>query len=129
MSQENVETCRRALDAFMRRDNETALALYDPDVELHGEIDDRVYRGLDGVREFFRDWLSTWESFESEAEEWIDSGDTVIVIVHDRARGRHSGVEVDRRRAHVWTLRDGKLFRLRILPTKAAALESVGLSE
>jgi hypothetical protein len=29
MSQENVEIVRRAWEAFMRRDNEAALALYD----------------------------------------------------------------------------------------------------
>ena len=34
MSQENVEIVRQAWEAFMRRDNEAALALYDPEVEV-----------------------------------------------------------------------------------------------
>jgi ketosteroid isomerase-like protein len=46
-----------------------------------------------------------------------------------RARGRSSGAVVERREWHVWTLRDGKLWRLRIYVTEAEALEAVGLSE
>jgi ketosteroid isomerase-like protein len=34
MSQENVEIVRRVYDAVARRDAETVLSLYDPDVEL-----------------------------------------------------------------------------------------------
>jgi uncharacterized protein len=130
MSEQNVQIVRRALEAFMRRDNETALSFYDPDIEVRGVIDPgRVYRGLDGVLAFFRDWLSPWDSFSAEVEEWIDVGDHVIAIVHDRARGKLSGVEVEQRNAHLWTLRNGKLFRLRIYASKAEALEAVGLSE
>ena len=114
----------------MRRDNKAAVAFYDPDIEVRGLIDpQRVYRGRDGVRDFFRDWLAPWDSFSSDVEEWIDAGDQVIAIVHDRARGKLSGVEVEQKTAHVWTLRDGKLFRLRIYASKTDALEAVGLSE
>jgi hypothetical protein len=31
--------------------------------------------------------------------------------------------------AHVWTVRDGKLWRLRIYPTRAEALKAVRLEE
>jgi ketosteroid isomerase-like protein len=36
---------------------------------------------------------------------------------------------VEQRRAHVWTVRDGKLWRLRIYATKEEALKAVGLRE
>ena len=39
------------------------------------------------------------------------------------------GVAVEPRECHVWTLRDGKVWRLRIYATKSEALEAVGLSE
>ncbi len=130
MSQENVEIVRRAWEAFMRHDNEAALALYDPEVELHHPVDGSVYRGLTGVRAYFRDWFDVWgEVLSNDAEEWIDAGDEVIAVMHVGARGRRSGVAVERREWHVWTLRDGKLRRLRIYATRAEALEAVGLSE
>src|SRR5215218_3320833 len=124
MSEENVQIVRQALEAFMRGDNETALAFYDPEIEMRGAIDPaKVYRGRDGVIAFFRDWLSAWDSFTAEVEEWIDTGDQVIAIVHDRARGKLSGVDVEQRNAHLWTIRDGKLLRLRIYPSKTEALK------
>jgi ketosteroid isomerase-like protein len=129
MSQENVEIVRRAMEASTRRDNEATFALYDPEVELLGPVDGAVYRGLTGVRAFFGDWFTTWDELTYDAEEWIDAGDDVIAALHVRARGRQSGVPVERREWHVWTLRDSKLWRLRIYATKPEALEAVGLSE
>ena len=69
------------------------------------------------------------ELLSNDVEEWIDAGDEVIAVMHIRARGRRSGVPVERREWDVWTLRDGKLWRLRIYATKSEALEAVGLSE
>jgi ketosteroid isomerase-like protein len=129
VSEANVEAVRSAWEAFARHDNAAIFPLYDPDVEIVPEFPDRVYRGLDGVREFFRDWLSAWDEYRSEVEEWIDAGDNVVAIVHQRARGKQSGVPVEVHSAHVWTLREGKLWRLRIYATKADALNALGLSE
>jgi ketosteroid isomerase-like protein len=129
MSQENVEIVRRAFEASRRGDNEAALALYDPEVTLHHHVDGGVYRGLTGVRAFFGDWFTTWDELTYDAEEWIDAGDDVIAALYVRARGRHSQVPVERREWHVWTLREGKLWRLRIYATKTEGLKAAGLSE
>jgi len=60
MSQENVDIVRQAWEAYRRRDNEAALALYDPEIEFElrseGRIDAGDYHGLEGVQEFFRNW-------------------------------------------------------------------------
>jgi ketosteroid isomerase-like protein len=45
------------------------------------------------------------------------------------ARGRQSGVEVTQRAWHVWTVRAGKLWRLRVYALKAEALEAAGLRD
>jgi ketosteroid isomerase-like protein len=132
MSQENVEVVRRAWEASLRHDNEAVFDLYDPRVEI--VVQDSVegpttYVGVDGVREFFRDMLGVFDSLRSEVEEWIDAGDEVIAVMRNRARGRQSGVPVEGRDAHVWTVQNGKLRRLRIYPNKSEALKAVGLSE
>ena len=129
MSRENVEIVRRALGLATRRDDEATFALYDPEVEIHGQVDGDTYRGLTGVRLYFRDWYASWRDFSTDAEEWIDAGENVIAALHIRAQGRQSGVPVDQHVWHVWTLRDGKLWRLRVYATKVEALEAVGLSE
>jgi len=65
----------------------------------------------------------------SEVDEWIDAGDDVIAVLRSLGRGKRSGVPVEQRQSHVWTLRDGKLRRLRIYPSKTEALKVVGLEE
>jgi ketosteroid isomerase-like protein len=131
VSQENVELVKRAWEATVQRDYETALSLYDPDVTLEpGFLDNpEVFRGLDGVREVFRNWFGVFADMTSTVEEWIDAGDDVVAILRLTGRGRQSGVPVVSLEAHVWTVRDGKLWRLRIYPSRAEALKAVGLEE
>ena len=58
-----------------------------------------------------------WEAFARH---------NVIALVVMSARGKQSGVPVQQRRWHVWTLRHDKLWRLRMYATEAEAFESVG---
>jgi uncharacterized protein len=131
MSQENVEVVREAWEAAERHDNAAIFPLYDVDVEIQGlhGLGDRVYRGLDGVREFWRDWSASWSESGSEVEEWIDAGDNVIAVMHLWGRGRRSGAPVEAHQSHVWTVRGGKMLRLRVYDTRDEALKAVGLEE
>jgi ketosteroid isomerase-like protein len=131
MSQENVKVVREAWEASERHDNEALFALYDADVEIQGPfgLDDRVFRGLAGVQEFWRDWLASWGELGSDVEEWIDAGDDVIAVMHVWGHGKRSGVPAETRQSHVWTVRACKLWRLRVYHTKDEALKAVGLAE
>jgi ketosteroid isomerase-like protein len=135
MSQEDLEVVQRAWEAaWVRKDNETALALYDPEVQIDLTAvphlgQSRVYFGLEGVQEWLRDLLASFGDMKVEVEEWIDAGERVIAMVHTYWRSRRSGVQVDKLEAHLWTVRDGLLVRLQIFPTRAEALEAAGLSE
>jgi ketosteroid isomerase-like protein len=138
MSEENVEIVRRLFAAVARRDTETVLSIYDPEVEWDGtrhrwaEVigGDSAFHGHDGIREWARQYYETWENLEDTVEELIDAGDQVVSIVTTRARGRGSGVEVEwKDNAGIWTLRDGRVIRVVWLPTRAEALEAAGLSE
>ena len=66
-----------------------------------------------------------FEDFKVEVEEYIDHGEDVVVALHQRASGKHSGAPVDIHIAQVWTLRDGKAVRWRIYRTKEEALAAV----
>jgi ketosteroid isomerase-like protein len=131
MSEQNVEVVRRIHDAAMRRDVETVLALYDPDVELDASrvqiVGQNKYRGHDGLRRFFGEWHEAWESIDYSFDELVDAGDQVVSVVTRRARGRASGADVQWPLALVWTLRDGRVIRLAWFPTRADALEAAGL--
>jgi ketosteroid isomerase-like protein len=62
-----------------------------------------------------------------EAEEILDAGDRVIVMIHHRGRGKASGIDVSQRCAMVWTLRDGRAIRMDMYATRKE-LEALGRS-
>jgi ketosteroid isomerase-like protein len=138
MSQENVEVMRHLFDAVARRDTETVLSLYDPDVEWDGSRHrwgevlggEPIWRGHDGLRKWARAYYETWDDLQNTVEELLDAGDRVVAIVTTRARGRASGVSVEwAHHAGVWTVRDGRIVRVVWFRTRDEALESVGLRE
>jgi ketosteroid isomerase-like protein len=137
MSEENVEIVRRIYEAAVRRDAATVLARYDAEgvlvasrigVANHPSGED-AYHGHDGLRDLFREWHEAWGKIEYDYEELIEAGDQVIAVVNRHARGRASGVEVERPFALLWTLRDGKVVRVVWYLTREDALEAAGLSE
>ena len=78
MSQENVELVRRVYEAHDRGDFTAVFAAYDPEIEWHvlrvAEFGfDPVYVGHDGVRTFWRTWLSAWETTSFEYDEFVDA--------------------------------------------------------
>jgi ketosteroid isomerase-like protein len=75
------------------------------------------------------EWLATWDSFRSEAEEFIDAGDRVVVYVHLRGVLKGSPFEVESKQADVYTFLDGKIIRIENYSDRAEALEGVGLVE
>jgi len=131
VSEANVEIVRRGYEAFNRGDLDAALEAFSPDAEWGVPDvlpDTGPYNGPEGVRRFWASWRETFEDFRVEIEEFIDAGDHVIAQASVRGRGRDSGVEVDTPSfPHVWTLRDGQVVKVEMLPNKALALERVGL--
>jgi len=61
----------------------------------------------------------------------VGPGGEIVVRHHVKARGRASGLEIDRIPdiAFVWELRDGKVTRTTLYQPYAEALEAVGLRD
>jgi ketosteroid isomerase-like protein len=120
MSLENLDTVRRVYDAAARGDTESVLSLYDPGIEwdftrggLGGLVGNQVYRGYDGMRQFFRAWYDAWEHLDDIPEQLIDAGYHVVSVSNVRGRGRVSGLEVELKgQVGVWTIREGRVVRV-----------------
>jgi ketosteroid isomerase-like protein len=124
----------RGFAAIKRGDIELALStFYDPDVEWHGTVggldERRVVHGHAEVLEGFEDYFGTWERLDLRPEELIDTGDELVIFVHEVARGRESGMIVETDTATVNTLRDGMIVRVRNFMDRAEALEAAGLRQ
>jgi ketosteroid isomerase-like protein len=131
MSRENVEIVRASYQALDAGDMLGALAAVDPGIEIfdHDLPDAKdSYRGLDGLSRWQADWEASWASWRWEPEEFIDVGELVVAVLRVHAKGRGSGVDVERLDGAVWSLRDGKCVRLDYYGSKAAALKAVELA-
>jgi ketosteroid isomerase-like protein len=132
MSQENVEAIERAYAAMGGLDAEALVRVCDPDVEFRSRIasaEDVTYRGHDGVRDYIANLTEAFEWVRTEPLDVIDGGDRAVVCNRFRARGRVSGVEVEERFFQALRFRGGKSLWWDFYPSKAEALEAVGLSE
>ena len=94
----------------------------------HRSFDPRVYRGHEGIREWHEQLSETWSEWRSEPEEYLESGDDVVVLVRAHGRGRVSGAEVVEESASVFTVRDGKVARLKVYLDRDQALRDAGLA-
>jgi ketosteroid isomerase-like protein len=132
MSQENVESLRRAFQAYNRGDIEAAVAditadcEYVPSGALPGIRD--VLRGPEGYKRTIA-WLR--DAFEDAHidVELTDAGDQVLARLTARGRGKQSGVETAWEFWQLWTYRDGKAVHGRGFTDREEALEAAGLRE
>jgi ketosteroid isomerase-like protein len=134
MSQENVEVVREVFESFVGGDWEKTAQLVDPEVEFHGTVggleEGRVARGLpEAIQTFEDEDLEAWEERRLEAEEFIDAGDDVIVLLHEFRRGRGSGIELETDTAVVCAVSGGRVVRIQGYMDRHAALEAAGLRE
>jgi ketosteroid isomerase-like protein len=131
MQRGNVEIVRLAHEALNAGDIDSLVALCDERFRL--DMSDRVfnpavYDGHDGIRRFYADVRDVWTTYVWEPEQLTEVGDTVLVLLRSFGKGRGSGVEVERRTAMVWTLRDGRALNLRFFRDRDAARAASGLA-
>jgi ketosteroid isomerase-like protein len=122
---EDVEILRSAYEALNRGATSEALAALDRDAEWveHSSLPEAgAYRGRDAIEAFLDGFLESWEEFRQEPEQFVDAGERVGIVLHSYARGKGSGVEVEMRYAHVWTMRDGQGVRVDTYEDAAEAL-------
>jgi len=128
MSQENVERCHAAYDAFNRRDFERLLTLHSEDVEvtpLAAPVSSS-YRGVEGLRHYWRDLLEHFPDFMTDVLEVRDLDPYTVSRV--RFAGTGAGSEAPFEQV-VWQLaewRDRRIAWWRSFRTEAEALGAAG---
>ena len=114
MAEANVEALQRGYEALNRGDLSVVLELLDPDIEWHEpepSPDAGTHTGRDSFERFFSSWIDSFDGFRVEPEQVVERDDKLIAVVHQSGRGRASGVQVDARLAHLWTIKDGRAIR------------------
>jgi ketosteroid isomerase-like protein len=130
MSQENVELAQRVFGHLVTT-GEVLWDTADPEIEIHDHDtpDQGDYRGYEGLTRWLEDWGAAWATWSMEPDEFIDAGDTVVIFIRMRAKGRSSGIEIDRRDALVYEIRDALITRIDYYNDRTEALQAAGLAE
>src|SRR5271157_5151138 len=72
---------------------------------------EKVYGGLDGLREAWLGWMEPWLTYRTEIIQALDAGDRVLMLVHDYGRREGVAEEVKIDGSGLWTVSDGKIAR------------------
>ena len=130
MAETNVDRLRAGYEALDRGDVDTVRAFIHPEAEMHDrpEIPDATtYVGWDGVVLSLRASRETFEDFHFVPERFFEHEDKIVVIIKMVGKGRTSGVPVEERIAHLWTIKDGLAVSLQAYTSSEDALEAAGL--
>ena len=88
----------------------------------------RSYRGIDGFRRMWLDWLEPWATYHAQVESIIEKDDRVVVLIRDRGRHPGSAAEVELLAGSVWTVRAGKVTRVELYANREELFEASGLA-
>lgn len=106
----DIERIKRGLALYNAGDFDGLRALLAPDVVLERDGGLPAVSGWEEVRAFMEPDAFEWQTLEPL--EFETKGDRILVALHVRAKGASSGVELDTRGWHVWTMRAGRGVRM-----------------
>jgi ketosteroid isomerase-like protein len=139
MSEENVESFKRLVEAWNRDDfdawkagdMEAVRDLYDPDAivrGLEGSPEPGPFVGREAVMREWEQLRETWDADEVEPiGDFIDAADRVVVRQVWRGAGQGPGLNMEMTNAFM--VRKGKIVYQEFFWDHAEALETLGLSE
>ncbi len=133
MSEENVETMKRAIAALNRGDFERIGELYAVDAvlqDLQNAPDQPVtVEGVQAIRENLSLWAAAFDKLRVDIEEYIDAPNAVICAAHWQGRGKTSGISIDVRQFDLYEFREGRVVRAILgFRSKNEALDAASLS-
>lgn len=127
----NSDTLKQGYEAFGRGDLDGATESFAEDIrwenpEAPQMPNSGVTEGKDAVKQLFAALGDYWESFSITPDEFIESGDTVVVLSHSESKGKQTGKEVKLPWVHVWRFSDGKATEVQALTDTALAADALG---
>lgn len=127
----NTDTLREGYEAFARGDLDGATQNFADDIRWENPEAPQVpnhgtTEGRDNVKTLFAELGNHWESFSIIPDEFIESGDTVVVLSHSEAKGKDTGTEVKLPWVHIWRFRDGQVTEVQALTDTAMAASALG---
>ena len=111
----NLDGVRGAYDAFAKGDVPGVLGFLSADIEwteAEGFPYGGTYKGPNAVLEgVFMKLGTEWDGYAAVPDEFIDAGETVVVLGKYSGKYKATGKSFLANFAHVWRLREGKAIK------------------
>jgi ketosteroid isomerase-like protein len=133
LGHENIETVRRACEAWGTGDISSYREMYAPDVtayagQLAPELPGGEFTGADQIIGVFESLMAAFKHSELLPGKFFEQGDTLVVPVVMRAVTEESQATIDWHLAIVYRFRDGLIVHQAWYPTLEEALENAGFN-
>ncbi len=113
----NVEVVKRMYEAFGKRDRDTILALFDPNIEWvqnEGFPGGGRHVGAESVLEdVFAKFRRDWDVWQAPVSEWLDAGGIVVAVGEYRGTYKATGRSMTAAFAGLYRVKDGRIVQFR----------------
>ena len=114
----NADVIRELTEKWNAGDLDSVADLYTEDAEIRTGPhwpEDTTYQGRDSIRETTAEWASMWDKLQIEVGTLEELGDKLVVTGAWRMRGAASGVDGEMAIFILFTFREGKIARARVV--------------
>ena len=126
-----TDTLKEGYQAFASGDVEAATQNFADDIRWEGPNTDRIpgsgtHTGKDAiVQNVWAVIPQTFDDFKVTPDEFIEQGETVVVLGHNEAKAKATGKEIKVPFVHVWRFDGDKLKRVQTLSDTAVIAEAL----
>ena len=128
---EHTDTLREGYEAYGRGDLEAAMQNWADEIQWENPEAPQLpnpgtLNGKEAVAAALMEIPNYWESFSVAPDEFIEQGDSVVVLGHTEAKAKETGKDVKVPFVHVWRFDGDKVNRVQLLTDTALAADALG---
>jgi len=80
----------------------------------------------DAIVQMFGEVLGEFDDVEMAPDEYVEQGDTVVVLAHFKGTAKATGKSVELPYVYVWRMKDGKAARCQFLTDTGLGAQAAG---
>lgn len=127
---ENVDLLKKGYADFSSGDIQAATAPWSDDFTWEGPDSEELpgsgrHEGKDAALQVLQKAVGAWDEFNLSADEFVDGGDTVVVLGHNEAS--KGGNSIKQPVVNIWRFEGGTPVRLQILTDTLQSAKALDL--